>query len=242
LGLKSLPFLVSLVLAIPHAGRAQSGSDEWEFALTPYLWLAGIDGTIGLSAREADFEVTTKELLKSLDFGLMGNFLARKNRLSFGGDLVYTNLGKDVALGSSGRAATVEMELTILEGNVGYGAVESLDVLFGIRGVLSDVSLESDSTALAEGDTSFADPFVGVRFQRDLSEKVWVNLRSDAGGFGVGSDFSWFLAAVAGVRVSRSISLDFGYRVYDMDYESANELRRLDATLAGFALGATFQF
>jgi hypothetical protein len=238
-------FCVLLIVAIPRIGRAQpggSGSAEWEFSVTPYLWLAGIDGTIGLSAREVGFEVTTEELLKSLDFGLMGNFLARKNRLSFGGDLVYTNLGKDVTLGSSGRAATVDMELTILEGNVGYRAVESLDVLFGIRGVLSDVSLESDSAALAEGDTSFADPFVGVRFQRDLSEKVWVSLRGDAGGFGVGSDFSWFLAAVAGVRVSRSISLDFGYRVYDMDYESANELRRLDATLGGFAFGATFQF
>jgi hypothetical protein len=108
--------------------------------------------------------------------------------------------------------------------------------------VLSNVALEVDSTALAEGDTSFADPFVGARFQRDLSEKLWLNLRGDVGGFGVGSDFSWFAAAVAGFRVSRSISLDFGYRVYDMDYESANELRRLDATLAGFAFGATFQF
>jgi hypothetical protein len=233
------------ILTIPGAARAQpagSGSEKWEFALTPYLWFPGIDGTVGLRARDADFEVTAQELLESLDFGLMGNFVARRNRWSMGGDLVYVDLGKDVVLERTTREPRLDVDLTILEGNIGYEAVESLDVLAGLRGVLSDLSLEENSTALAGADTSFADPFVGVRFQRDLSEKVWVNLRGDVGGFGVGSDFSWFLQAIAGFRVSRSISLDFGYRVYDMDYESANELRRLDATLAGFALGATFQF
>ena len=35
-------------------------SDEWEFALTPLLWGAGIDGTVGLAGREADFEVSLR--------------------------------------------------------------------------------------------------------------------------------------------------------------------------------------
>ena len=55
-------FLIGLLLLVMSSGvaRAQSAStapDGWEFALTPFLWGAGIDGTIGLAGRDADFEV-----------------------------------------------------------------------------------------------------------------------------------------------------------------------------------------
>ncbi|MGH9323344.1 MAG: hypothetical protein ACRD3V_26110 [Vicinamibacteria bacterium] len=243
--LKRLPstfFLLAMSAGVARAQSASPASDEWQFFVTPFLWGAGIDGTVGLAGRDRDFEVSAKDLMKSLDFGIMGNFEARRNRLSFGADLVYTDLGKDVGLENSSRTPRLDMSMTIIEGNVGYGAFESLDILAGLRGVISSVSLEEDSSTLAEVDGSFADPFVGARFRRDLTEKVWVNFRGDVGGFGVGSDFSWFVGATGGFRVSRSISLDLGYRVWNMDYENANELKRLDAVLAGFAFGLTFRF
>ena len=250
---------LAMVLFLTSSGiaRAQSASstpDEWEFSLTPFLWGSGIDGTVGLAEREADFEASAKDLVKSLDFGIMGNFEARRNRWSLGADAVYTDLGKDVTVEGSGEIVEssseipgaqnprLDMSMTIIEGHVGYQVANSLDVLAGVRGVNTSSSLAVDAGTLAEVDGGFVDPIVGGRFRRDLSEKLWVNLRGDVGGFGAGSDFSWFLSAVAGYRVSRLISLDFGYRIWDLDFESDNDLKRLDVTLAGFAGGLTFHF
>jgi hypothetical protein len=42
--------------------------------------------------------------------------------------------------------------------------------------------------------------------------------------------------------VSKLISLDFGYRIRDFDYESDEELKKLDLALAGFGGGLTFHF
>ncbi len=241
---------LTLLLVAPGIAGAQPASpasDDWEFLLTPYLWGSGLTGTVGVAGRDADFEVSAKDLIQSLDFGLMGNFEARRGRWSFGTDLVYTDLGKDVtfenASGITGaQNPRLDMSMTIIEGDVGYQFAESLDVLAGIRGVNASSSLGVESGTLAEADGSFVDPIVGLRFRRSLSEKFWVNLRGDVGGFGVSSEFTWFLSAVAGYRVSKLISLDFGYRIWDFDYESDNDLKRLDAALAGIAFGLTFHF
>jgi len=241
---------LALLLVTPGIAGAQPASpssDDWEFLLTPYLWGSGMDGTVGIAGRDADFEVSAKDLIKSLDFGFMGNFEARRGRWSFGTDLVYADLGKDVAFEnasgiSDAQNPRLDMSMTIIEGNAGYQVANSLDVLAGIRGVKASTSVAVDAGTLAEADGGFVDPFVGLRFRRDLSEKFWVNLRGDVGGFGVGSEFSWFLNAVGGYRVSRLISLDFGYRIWDFDYESDNDLKTLDAALAGFGGGLTFHF
>jgi hypothetical protein len=237
-------FLVS-----PGLARAQSGanapSDDWEFALTPFLWAPGMDGTVGLAGREADFEVSAKDLIENLDFGFMTNFEARKNRWSVAVDFVYADLGKDVTVENEDVAAhnpQLDMSMTIVEGDVGYQVANSLDFLAGIRRVSTSAGLVADEGALTEADGGFTDPIVGARFRRYLSEKFWVNVRGDVGGFGAGSDFSWFVSAAGGIRVSKLISLDFGYRIWDIDYESDDDLKRLDLTLAGFGGGLTFHF
>jgi hypothetical protein len=44
------------------------------------------------------------------------------------------------------------------------------------------------------------------------------------------------------IRVSKLISLDFGYRIWAFDYESDDDLKKLDLALAGFGGGLTFHF
>jgi hypothetical protein len=115
-------------------------------------------------------------------------------------------------------------------------------LLGGIRRVSASAGLAADAGTFTEADGGFTDPIVGARFRRDLTEKLWVNVRGDVGGFGAGSDFSWFLTSAGGFRVSKLISLDFGYRIWDFDYASDEELKRLDLALAGFGGGLTFHF
>jgi opacity protein-like surface antigen len=226
-----------------QAGAPPAG--DWEIAFTPFLWGAGMDGTVTVAGQQADFEASAKQLIESLDFGLMANVEARRNRWVISFDLVYTDLGKEVTLGSAIGAAvpaTLDMSMTIVEGDLGYQVHEHVDVLAGVRGVNAPVSMTVPAGLLVDADGGFVDPILGARFRRNLAEKVWVNLRGDVGGFGVGSDFSWFLGAALGYRLTDLISLDFGYRVWGFDYEDDGELKELDMTLAGFAFGATFHF
>ena len=100
----------------------------------------------------------------------------------------------------------------------------------------------TDEATIADVDGGFTDPIVGLQFRRYLSKKLWVNVRGDVGGFGAGSDFSWFVSAASGIRVSKLISLDFGYRIWAFDYESDDDLKGLDLALAGFGGGLTLHF
>ena len=238
-----------LVLVSPALANAQSGAnpppDEWEFAFTPFLWGSGLDGTIGVAGREADFEISAQDLVKELSFAFMANFEGRRNRWSFSIDFDYTDLGKDVTVENANVAAQnprVDMKMAIVEGDVGYQVANSLDFLAGIRRISASAGLVTDNATLADVDGGFTDPIVGARFRRNLTEKFWVNLRGDVGGFGAGSDFSWFVNAAGGFRVSKLISLDFGYRIWDFDYESDDDLKRLDLALGGFGGGLTFHF
>jgi hypothetical protein len=242
--------LVILLLAVSPAlvGAQPAASpqpDEWEFALTPFLWASGLDGTVGLAGRERDFEASAADLIKQLDFALMANFEGRKDRWSFSTDFDYTDLGKDVAVENANVAAQnprLDLKLVIVEGDIGYQVADSVDLLAGVRGVSASSALLTDNATLAEADGGFIDPIVGARFRRYLSEKFWVNVRGDVGGFGAGSDFSWFVGAAAGYRVSKLLSLDFGYRAWGFDYETDEDLKRLDLILAGFGGGLTFHF
>ena len=132
--------------------------------------------------------------------------------------------------------------MTIVEGDVGYEVVESLDFFAGVRRVSASAGLMTDNATFADVDGGFTDPIAGAQFRRYLTEKFWVNLRGDVGGFGAGSDFSWFVGAAGAFRVSNLVSLVFGYRTWSFDYKSDEELKRLDLTLAGFGGGVTFHF
>jgi len=243
------PLAMVLILTSSGIAGAQPASpppEDWEFAFTPYLWGSGIDGTVGIGGQEADFEVSAKDLVESLDFAFMANFGGRKDRWSFSIDFDYTDLGKDVTAENTSVPVPddlrLDMSMAIVEGDVGYQVVNSVDFLAGIRRVSGSAGLTTDQGTIAEVDGGFTDPIVGARFHRYLSEKLWVNIRGDVGGFGAGSEFSWFVSAVGGFRVSSLISLDFGYRIWDFDYESDDDFKKLDLALAGFGGGLTFHF
>lgn len=241
--------LVLLLIVVPaETAVAQADATaqaDWEFVLTPFLWGSGLDGTITVAGQQQDVEASVQQLLEALDFGFMVNLEARNEKWVFAFDFVYTDLGKEATVGSQlGLAlpATADISMTIVEGDFGYRVSDKVDVFGGIRGVNTPVSLSIEGEQPVDADGGFVDPIVGLRFRTDLTEKIWFNFRGDIGGFGVGSDFSWFLGAGIAYRITRLVSLGGGYRVWGFDYESDGELKKFDATLAGFAFAAAFHF
>ena len=115
-----------------------------------------------------------------------------------------------------------------------------IDLLAGIR--YWDISATVDVPGLvsARSDSSFVDPIAGVRWRQALSPR-WSSIAYvDVGGFGVGSDSTWQLLALANYQATDKLFVSMGYRHQHLDYRDKG--KRLDVSLSGPMLGVTYQF
>ena len=76
------------VLAEPSVTAASQGTpaastDEWQFQLTPYLWIASISGRAGIGNLIIDTDISVSDSDVELNFGFMATFEARKNKFVF---------------------------------------------------------------------------------------------------------------------------------------------------------------
>ena len=110
-----------LVLAFGNAD-AQTDADEWQYSITPYLWLPTIDGTLkyhlppggggGGGGHIVDIEVGPSDWLDLLNFGLLVNGSAKKGRFTVFSDIVYLSLtSKD------SRVASVDDTISVPGGS-----------------------------------------------------------------------------------------------------------------------------
>lgn len=229
------------------ASRAQGSSDKWVFVVAPYLWLAGMDGTVGVGDFTTDIDPSASDLLNALNFGFMGTFEARKNKFMLITDLMYISLEetKDTS-GPLFSALKANLKAFMLSPVAGYRLAEkegaSLDAIVGIRFWHTSTRLELEPGLLAgrvaDSSKNWADVIGGLRGQVHLSRIFSVIGRGDAGGGG--SDLTYQLFGGIGIDVSKSASLFAGYRYLYMKYTREESL--FDGALKGVVLGAAFRF
>jgi hypothetical protein len=233
-----------MVLAAP-AVVAQSDSGGWEYTVAPYLWAAGMDGSLTVAAIEADVDVPFDTIIENLDLALMGHFEMRNLRWVLSSDLIYVNLEDSVDVAQGTATATVEETLLELAG--GYRVTPAVALLVGARWVDLSTGL-GYAGPIAGGSVdaskSWVDPFVGAHFAAPLSKRWWLGVHGDVGGFGVGSELAWQAYANLGFRPSELVSLILGYRIIDMDYEEGSGIEHFhyDLQIDGPLLGVAFHF
>jgi hypothetical protein len=222
-----------------------------DWTVTPYLWIASFDGSIGGAASDGsgDGESTSFDHLWD-NLGLAGAMLngsVREGRWTAFGDWTYAKVTSENPTRVPGAYESAEAELrgNVVQAFAGYDLLgrdrTHLDVFAGLRYYDIDVSLELRGAALAsrsfEGDEAWTDAVVGARWVADVDEHWQLYVLGDAGTGG--SDLSWQLVAAAGYRFSWGSALA-GWRHLDADYETGTY--RLDAALSGPFLGVGFTF
>lgn len=243
-----------LVIAIA-AGLAAtcSNAQQNEFRITPYLWGAGFDGTLGVnggrgSAPPGRIDVDTSGLSDSIDLsGAMLHATWRRGPWTAFGDWTYASVKGDTPTPFATLYAGVDAKVkgNIVEAYGGYNFLNSrdahLDLFGGVRyydlkielglreGVLPGVLLSESS--------NWVDGVVGVRGDTRLAENWEAFASADVGGGG--SNVSWQLFGGIGYRFSWG-SVVGGWRHLHVDYDKSGF--RLDAALSGPFLGASFQF
>ena len=238
-----LAFVVLLVssAALPGLAQAQGQSrptaamdDQWHFNVVPYLWMCGIEGTASVGPLTVPVEASFSDLLEDFDFGLAARFEGRKNRVGFGLDFTYNNLGTPVAssapiVGQLGLKADVRQLFS--EGFVFYRVASGgrtdnpahLDVLVGVRYTGTRVRLTAESAAGVAYDGEFTelswlDAMAGVKGRVPLGSRMVLLARGDIAGFG--SQLTWNLEGDLAFLASQHFTIGAGWRYMDIDYEN----------------------
>ncbi len=231
--------------------RAQVGMpylpEQWHFELTPFLWAAGLDGTIAVGGQGTQVDASFGDVIKNVDFAFAAHFEASRNSLTLMAETFYVNLGSEAVL-SDGTPAQVGTRQFMGEVAAGYRlgpAARSADFLAGVRYTNLSSDVETAAGPLASGDWDWFDPFVGIRLHVDLYERLPMTLRGDIGGFQIGgSDLSARLTVGLGYRLSQHVAIAVGWRVLDVEYDEGTGAEQFiyDVTQHGLIAAVTLGF
>jgi opacity protein-like surface antigen len=248
-----LPLALAVLLAA-FAPQAQA-ADEWEVAVTPYLWASGMKGdTQAGRLPKTSVDMKFSDIMDTLDFGLMGQLEARKNRWGIFVDAIYMKLSDTAE--SNGQVldlrAKARIEQSTLAAAVTYRLLEGsspVDLFGGVRYTKLDVDATIDASVFGgllgrqvkrDASKDWFDPYIGVRAQHKLNDNWTLVGYGDVGGFGVGADSTWQASLGADYALSKTTSASFGYRYFSVDYD--DDGFRYDMKNDGLYLGMTFRF
>ena len=243
-----------VVAATDSANKAlpnpQATNEGWQFQFTPYLWIAGLSGQAGIGDAIVDVDSGITDSDVHLNFGFMGTFEARKDKLIFLTDLQYSNLGTDRPRPRAliFTSATADFKTFILDPEVGYriaGSAEEgrfLDVLGGIRyyHLRTDITLDSNivPSRFATRSKDWVDAVGGMRGRAHLTPKLFLVGKADLGGGG--SKFTYQLFGGVGYQISQRLAVVGGYRDLSIDYDK--DLFLFDMSLHGPIVGLGIKF
>lgn len=231
-------FAVLIVLCL--AAVPARSQDKWGGTVMLYGLGAGMEGKVGALGHTADVNLSFSDILKNLEFGFMGAARVYKGNWSVTGDVLYTGLGME------NDAVKADVNQWVVSADAGYQVSQSVEVLGGVRinALRNTLDFKGPLGITTEPKKSWVDPVVGIRFAPSLSDKWALWSRFDVGGFGVGSDFTYEINALAVRKFSDRTSLAFGYRVIGINYDKGEGLKRFlyDVTISGPVAGLAISF
>lgn len=230
--------------------KPSKGSDDWEFTLSPYLWLMSIRADVDAGPASTTAKACFTDLLKDLDGAAQLRFEGVKDRWGFYLDGTWMALSVDerARIGPF-KIRGLDVDVDFTQAWLDFGGM----IRFGEPGRVFDFMLGGRYTHLSTDvsvgpfidiseTNDYVSPVIGGRMQFDLGEKWLMSLKADASGFGVddGPDLTWGITGIIGYRLSEKATMGLGYRYYDIDMNG--DRLDLDLSYHGPIVGIAFQF
>ena len=153
--------LVTLVAALLVASATGFAAEPegWKFEITPYAWLAGLEGDGTINGQDFDFDKSFSDIVDAVDVGgsLLG--IAQYNRFILWGRVDFFSLDTDeMDLEDQPAGGRLETDLLLTECAAGYqvdGWMEgqTFDILLGVR----SLTIENELTVYGRGTVSTDD-------------------------------------------------------------------------------------
>ena len=235
---------------------APTAADDWQFAVSLYMFAPGIKGT---TAAGSDIDVSFDTLLDNLNMTFMGAFEARKGKWSALADVLYLNVGANgggqVPLTTPSGAQLglrvdggVKVRGWVLSLLGGYTLRDddkwAVDVIAGARylEMKNEFNLGLQGRPFGRPIEASAlgvvwDGVAGVRGRAKLKHNWYLPFYLDVGAGD--SDLTWQAAGGVGYRFGWG-DVDLVYRHLEWDFASGSALD--DVSFGGPQLTATFRF
>jgi len=233
-------------VAAEESTAATPAKDKaWSIEIEPYLWISGLEGTVGTDRLQAATSITFVDILENFEGAAMGALVVRYERLGLFVDGNYVDLGRTVPLPGAGLTGItgVGVDLTL-----GFGTAAAFFTFRPTPGLKLEPYVGARWWHLGAGlqilpvgprfepSRAWADPVFGLGIGYDITDRWFVESMLDVGG-GV-SKFTWQLYASTGYRFRDWLALTAGWRYVGVDY--ARDGLTFDATVDGLLIGLKF--
>lgn len=259
---------VGLFCSSVYGQEEVAGGDEWQVEASPYFWMPSLDFDATVAGGTVHLDMDFGDVIDNFDvFGFSGRIEAWKGKWGLFFDGQYVALDADFKLTTPGPGlgVGVDIEDTVLDFGMAYKLIEeplegkpglnwSFAPIGGFRyhNLKEEINLKvtvpglgSRGTTLG-GDEEWVELFVGGQLKYDLTEKLAAIVRTDFGGFGIGSasKLTWNFLAGIDYQLKENMSLKLGYKIYDMDYERGNgaDMIGFDGKIHGPIIGLTIRY
>ena len=255
--MKKFKILLFLILVLPQFNLCAQDKAElkkWELLIEPYLMFPNMNGKSGIRELPLiDIDASSSDIFSNLDFGAMLYLEARSDKWIFASDFVYMKLSQEVIPTTLINSGEIEVSQLIWELSSLYRIRPFLDVGLGLR--FNNITMAADISrntigggsvqlVSAENSEFWVDPVIIARLSETINDIWQFQLRTDIGGFGIGSNLTWQIQGGVGYRFSKLFQTTMGYRIIGMDYEkgSGPEKFRYDITTSGPIIKLGFNF
>ncbi len=258
-----LGMLMAMVVAGLFVLPATANAEEWEWSVTPYLFMSQVSADVSVNDREfLDETVDLSELVDRLDFVFQINLQGQRGRHGFLLDFTYYDFDDDDKRyplrgpGGSDIVATSDFELILFDAAGIYnprGHGEGFSLIYGLRILDADQSTdiriqtpggeETDYRRFEPSGTNY-DALVGLRYMGRFAENWRYHIKAD--GSTGGTEYTWSGQAGLGYAFGQEdrYTLFAGYRYLQIELEEDFERAELKTKLAlyGPYLGFKFGF
>jgi hypothetical protein len=238
---RRLALVLALLVSDLRGLAAQSaGPEDWRITFTPYVWMSGLEGTIGVGSNISEVDVSFTEGAEDFEFGFAGLLEGRRYPWVLRIDFFYVSLSDEEAT-SAGNTLTVGQDELMLHPEVGYTLLArpwgGVDGLIGARYWNLGVDLSVPPQGVS-ADRNWVDGTVGANLRYQPGERWRLVAKADVGAGG--SDLIWQLYGGAGYDLGRCCALVAAWRYLDVDYDE--DALVYDVRLGGPTFGVTLRF
>lgn len=223
--------------------------DTWHVNLSPYLWLAGMNGTVGFGGREVQVKQSFTDIFSNLKAGVMGLTEVQRGPVSFLTDVMWVRLGNETAIPITGLPNATDVNTSLdtftLTPYFGYRLLGNdkgaINYILGARYYHIGSTISAMTTAgkvSTSTSDNWADVVGGGRFELNLTPRVNAFFLGEAGGGG--SLLTWQIIGGAGYRLSKRWTSQLAYRRLYFNRQNSNGFG-LEQTQQGLVLGITFR-
>lgn len=160
-GMLCLALITAAMCTVTARAQSAAPAGPWSFSITPYLWMANIDGTMNYGAYPGggspSVEVGQNDYLEALETALMISGEVRKDRWSVFTDLIYldfssedsavqsVNFGGSAVSSSANLATQSSLRGLVWTLGAGYAALPGRPVALDVFGGLRYAGLEAST-------------------------------------------------------------------------------------------------